>query len=73
MNTDASTRKEQDSTWKNIYPESPRRPSGEMSALRTQEECPEKEATALPGAERTSWSTRRLSSEALNNNLKFIR
>ena len=54
-----------------FYPESPRRPSGEMSALRTQEECPEKEATALPGAERTSCSTRRLSSEALNNSLKL--
>ena len=61
-------KKKYDNTRRNMYPESPKRPSGEMSALRTQEVCPEKEATVLPGAERTSCSTRRLSSEALNNN-----
>ena len=47
------------------YPDSPSLPSGEMSVLRTQDVWPEKEATAPPGAVRTSCRTRRLSSDAL--------
>jgi len=50
-------------------PDKASRPSGDMSVLRTQEECPEKDATApepgLPEAEvRTSCRIRRLSSDA---------
>lgn len=51
------------------YPESARRPSGEISVLSTQEECPDNVATApepgFPEGEyRTSCSVRRLSSDA---------
>jgi len=50
-------------------PDKASRPSGDISVLRTQEECPEKDATApepgLPEAEvRTSCRIRRLSSDA---------
>jgi hypothetical protein len=50
------------------YPERASRPSGDISVVSTQDECPENEATAPPGAVRTSCNTRRLSSEALNSN-----
>lgn len=55
------------------HPETARRPSGEISALRTQDEWPVSVATApepgLPEAvERTSCKTRRLSSDAVRSN-----
>ena len=56
------------------YPDRASRPSGDISALRTQEECPDREATApepgLPEAEvRTSCRIRRLSSDAERRSL----
>jgi len=51
------------------YPDTANLPSGDMSVLRTQDECPESVATApdpgFPEDEvRTSWRIRRLSSDA---------
>ena len=51
-----------------IYPDKPRRPSGDMAALKTQDVWPEKDATVPPGVDRTSCNTSLLSSEALNSN-----
>ena len=58
------------------HPETARRPSGEMSALRTQDVCPVSVATAPdPGfpeaVERTSCKMSRLSSDAVSSNCEI--
>ena len=55
-----------------IYPDKPRRPSGDISTLNTQDVWPEKDATIPPGADRTSCKMSRLSSEALSSNYSFF-